>query len=256
MLYFHTSGSEMLNVRAIFASLFRIVVVPMLLGWVLHNYVALAYAYYVRHRRRFKKAQESCLVFIIYCTFCGKFFSDAESNGGSTVVGLSEVAVMVVLVAILMAAFGGIAWVVLGRAFPGEPELRVTGVFACHHKTIALGVPLIGSLYKDHPDLALYTLAILVWHPLQLVAGSFLVPSLSSYIRHERQSGASAPNSPAGPAAEDEVLDGKRRTRGGRDGDGTETTGLLVDEMSSQSSTPPHAALLAGPYGSILEISV
>lgn len=42
-------------------------------------------------------------------------------------------------------------------------------------------------MYDHHPNVALYTLPILVWHPMQLVLGSFLVPTLSSYIQEVRK---------------------------------------------------------------------
>jgi SBF-like CPA transporter family (DUF4137) len=42
-------------------------------------------------------------------------------------------------------------------------------------------------MYGHDPNVALYTLPILVYHPMQLVLGSFLVPALSSYIRTERE---------------------------------------------------------------------
>jgi sodium/bile acid cotransporter 7 len=226
-------GGGLLDVRSIFANLFRIVVIPMLFGWFLHNYVPAAYNFYTRNRRPFKKTQESCLVLIVYCTFCKKWFVTSDGSAqAASVVGLSDVAFMMFLEVVLMASLSGIAWIALGCLFAGQPELRVTGLFACHHKTVALGVPLIGSLYKGHPDLALYTLAILVWHPLQLVAGSFLVPALSSVIRRERQR---IDGSDAG---------GKVLDKGGSGDDGgTEAMGLMLSDDA------PHAA--TRPYGSI-----
>lgn len=42
-------------------------------------------------------------------------------------------------------------------------------------------------MYEHHPNVALYTLPVLVWHPMQLVVGSFLIPSLSAFVQAERQ---------------------------------------------------------------------
>jgi sodium/bile acid cotransporter 7 len=229
-------GAGLLDVRSIFANLVRIVVIPMLFGWFLHNYVPPAYSFYARNRPRFKKTQESCLVFIVYCTFCKKWLKTGNGTAeAATVVGLSDVAFMILLEVILMASFAGIAWLAVGWLFPGEPELRATGLFACHHKTVALGVPLIGNLYKGHPDLALYTLAILVWHPLQLVAGSFLVPALSSYVRSERQRVDAS-----------SVADTGDESKGSG---GSEATGLLLSEDAPSEAKASNGA--RQPYGSI-----
>jgi SBF-like CPA transporter family (DUF4137) len=254
--------SPLVNVRGVFSNLFWIVVLPMLAGWFLHNYVEPANRLYVEHRRRFKKAQESCLVFIVYCTFCRKWLAtsaDAGAEIAGTTAGISEVAFMILLEAALMATLMGIAWISLGYLFPHEPELRVTGLFACFFKTIALGVPLIGSLYKGHPDLALYTLPILVWHPLQLVVGSMMVPALQSYIRRERahlgttlsSSSLGAINHMDSKTVDEDSAENNFCEEENETDRWTETTGLIPEDLSSRSSTPPHMSGGANMYGSI-----
>ena len=42
-----------------------------------------------------------------------------------------------------------------------------------------MGVPLIGAIY---PGRGLYLLPLLVWHPAQLVVGSFLAPKLAAWV--------------------------------------------------------------------------
>jgi len=74
------------------------------------------------------------------------------------------------------------AWYLLLKFFSHDRKLCVTGLFGCTHKTIALGVPLIHAMYEHSPLLGIYTLPILIWHPMQLVVGSILVPRLSAWI--------------------------------------------------------------------------
>jgi solute carrier family 10 (sodium/bile acid cotransporter), member 7 len=259
-------NNPLLSVHGVFSDLFWIVVLPMLVGWFLHNYVEPANRLYVHHKRRFKKAQESCLVFIVYCTFCRKWLASADDGGGAndaeiaaTTAGMSEVVFMILLEAVLMATLMGIAWLSLEYLFPREPELRVTGLFACHNRTIALGVPLIGSLYKGHPDLALYTLPILVWHPLQLVVGSMLAPALHSYIRRERAHLIATSSSSLGAINNSckTVDDGSAQGEENETDSWTEATGLLPEDASSRSSTPPQTYAGANhTYGSIHAINV
>jgi len=74
------------------------------------------------------------------------------------------------------------AWILLLKFFSHDRKLCVMGLFGCSHKTIAMGIPLIHAMYANSPLLATYTLPILIWHPMQLVVGSLLVPRLTAWI--------------------------------------------------------------------------
>ena len=65
-----------------------------------------------------------------------------------------------------------------------EPKLRVMGLFGCTHKTIAMGIPLIGAIFGGCSDcnVGLYYLPLLVWHPMQLLIGSALTARLSAWV--------------------------------------------------------------------------
>ena len=71
--------------------------------------------------------------------------------------------------------------------FPNDPQLRVMGLFGCTHKTVAIGVPLINAIYEDNEAVGLYTLPLLIWHPMQLVIGTFLVPRLAAFVKAENE---------------------------------------------------------------------
>ena len=93
---------------------------------------------------------------------------------------------MILFQLLLMLFLMAVAWYSLRFLFHDEPELRVMGVFGCVQKTVALGVPLISAIYEGEPNEGLYTLPILIWHPMQLVVGSMLVPKLTQFIVTER----------------------------------------------------------------------
>ena len=64
---------------------------------------------------------------------------------------------------------------------------RIAGLFCSCHKTLALGVPLITSIYENSDDGAgLYTIALLIYHPLLIVFGSIFVPRLKAMVAKER----------------------------------------------------------------------
>jgi sodium/bile acid cotransporter 7 len=61
------------------------------------------------------------------------------------------------------------------------------GLFGCTHKTIALGVPLISSLYGKSDLVGTYTLPLLIWYPMQIILGSLLLKRLQNYIATETE---------------------------------------------------------------------
>lgn len=70
---------------------------------------------------------------------------------------------------------------------PKNPKLRVMGIFGCTHKTIALGIPLINAMYGKNSKVGLYSLPILIWHPMALVVGTLISPKLRGFIASEQK---------------------------------------------------------------------
>ena len=50
-----------------------------------------------------------------------------------------------------------------------------------------MGVPLINAIYENNPLIGLYTLPLLIWHPMQLVVGSFVAPYLVKFVNAEKE---------------------------------------------------------------------
>eukprot|EP00629_Pelagomonadales_sp_RCC1024_P012073 CAMPEP_0119264154 /NCGR_PEP_ID=MMETSP1329-20130426/3317_1 /TAXON_ID=114041 /ORGANISM="Genus nov. species nov., Strain RCC1024" /LENGTH=388 /DNA_ID=CAMNT_0007263899 /DNA_START=170 /DNA_END=1332 /DNA_ORIENTATION=- len=123
-----------------------------------------------KHKPRIKKCQEHALTYIVYASFVDTFHSFDPS--------LANVLKMVLVQCGLLFSSMVVAWFALGAARFG-PKQRVMGLFGCTHKTVAMGVPLIGAIY---PGRGLYLLPLLVWHPTQLIVGSMLAPRLSAWV--------------------------------------------------------------------------
>jgi len=83
--------------------------------------------------------------------------------------------------------FMSATWLGLKFLFPDQPRLRVMGLFGSTHKSVAMGVPLINAIYESNKNVGLYTLPLLVWHPMQLVIGSFLAPKLAAFVDREEE---------------------------------------------------------------------
>lgn len=163
----------------VFLSLVLRVIVPLVVGQVLQKTSERVRSLCVTYKKMLTKAQEWCLVYIVYTVFCRTFMGDSRA-------GIGDAMIVIVSVFVLMNALSLMAWVMLSFLYADQPELRVTGLFTCVQKTLALGAPLIASMYPDDPNIALYTLPILIWHPMHLVIGSMMVPRLSRFIKNER----------------------------------------------------------------------
>ena len=80
-----------------------------------------------------------------------------------------------------------LAWFSLRILFRDEPKLQAMGLFGCTHKTVAMGVPLINAIYESNPLVGLYTLPLLIWHPMQLVIGSAVAPRVAEYVERREE---------------------------------------------------------------------
>jgi sodium/bile acid cotransporter 7 len=50
-----------------------------------------------------------------------------------------------------------------------------------------MGVPLINAIYESNPMVGLYTLPLLIWHPMQLVLGSAVAPRVANYVKRKEE---------------------------------------------------------------------
>jgi sodium/bile acid cotransporter 7 len=158
------------------------VVVPVAVGQVVQKTMPKVVHIYKTHKKRWKKMQEYLLVFIVYTVF-GRTFDDDNENDSN----VGDIFLMILFVFLLLVSFMLVAWYMLGVLYADQPEMRVMGLFGCTHKTVAMGVPLINAIYEDDPAVGLYTLPLLIWHPMQLVIGTFLAPRLAAFVDCEKE---------------------------------------------------------------------
>lgn len=156
------------------------VVLPICVGQVLQKTSKRVVDFVTKYKKYFKKAQMYTLIFIIYTVFCRTFSSDTVSSVG-------DIFLMILFQFICLSVVMVLAWILLRIFFRKQPGLRVMGLFGCTHKTVAMGVPLINAIYDGNPNIGVYTLPLLIWHPMQLVIGSALAPRLEKWVEKEKQ---------------------------------------------------------------------
>jgi sodium/bile acid cotransporter 7 len=157
------------------------VVLPIVIGQVLQKFVPPAKEFVKHYKKYFKQMQEWALVFIVYTVFCKTFSEGSDASTG-------DIFLMIALVFVLLLALMVLAWVCLKILFRNEPKLQAMGLFGCTHKTVAMGVPLINAIYESNPLVGLYTLPLLIWHPMQLLLGSSAVPYIANYVKRKEES--------------------------------------------------------------------
>lgn len=156
------------------------VVLPIAIGQFLQKFVPAAKEFVKQYKKYFKKAQEYCLVFIVYTVFCKTFL-----NGSDATVG--DIFIMIAMQLVMLSFVMVLAWISLRILFNDEPKLQAMGLFGCTHKTVAMGVPLINAIYEDNPLVGLYTLPLLIWHPMQLVLGTAVAPHVAAYVKRREE---------------------------------------------------------------------
>ncbi|KAL7574497.1 hypothetical protein ACA910_015858 [Epithemia clementina (nom. ined.)] len=167
------------NLVSVFYKLALRVVLPVMVGQVIQKTMPRLMAYQKKHKKQFRKFQEYCLCFIVYTVFC-RTFEDG------TVSSIADIFVMIAFVFLFLLLFMILAWVSSGVFFRNHPEMRVVALFGCTQKTVSMGIPVINSIYEESPAIGLYTLPLLIWHPMQLVLGSFLAPYLDAFVEREK----------------------------------------------------------------------
>lgn len=179
-LNINIDGNGTADLGQVFYKLSLRMILPIAIGQIIHKFYSPAVNFVKENKRHFKHLQEYCLVFIVYTTFCRQFL---KKESDETPVG--DIFIMIAFVFLLLITSMVLAWYGLKLLFPNDPRLRVMGLFGCTHKSVAVGIPLINAIYEKSPLVGYYTLPLLIWHPMQLVIGSFLAPRLATFVEQE-----------------------------------------------------------------------
>jgi len=176
LIHMYLGVRGQVDLGSVFFKLGLRVILPIAIGQFLQKFVPPAKEFVKNYKKYFKNAQQYCLVFIVYTVFCKTFL-----KGGDASVG--EIFLMIALQFVMMVLVMALAWISLRILFHNEPKLQAMGLFGCTQKTVAMGVPLITAIYEDNPLVGLYTLPLLIWHPMQLVIGTAVAPRVAAYVK-------------------------------------------------------------------------
>ena len=143
---------------------------------------------------------------------------------------VAQIFLMIVLQFGLLCVLMVLAWVCLRILFRDEPKLQAMGLFGCTHKTVAMGVPLINAIYESNPSVGLYTLPLLIWHPMQLVVGSFVAPYVAAYVKRREAEKEEEEDGGSGGALQQEKSEDDDTTKAGPDDDDVEVVMQTMEQ--------------------------
>jgi|GEM_PF-1794106 sodium/bile acid cotransporter 7 len=162
-----TGRSGQLPVLEVMGKLVVQVVVPIIAGQLIQLVIPKALS---RARKALSLAGMLLLLLLVYLVFCASLEGGLGASAG-------QITLIAVLVVVLHAV--AIAGAVQASSWPVwrlSRTRRTAAVICSTQKTAALGLPLLLVVFGGDPALGLIALPLLIYHPLQLLAASIMVP--------------------------------------------------------------------------------
>ncbi|XP_055406380.1 sodium/bile acid cotransporter 7 isoform X11 [Bubalus kerabau] len=158
-----------------FGSFLGIVVTPLLLLlFIVRRYIR---DWLERKQPPFGAVSSSVLLMIIYTTFCDTF-----SNPSIDLDKFSLLLVLFIICSIQL-SFMLLTFIYSTRNNSGfTPADTVAVMFCSTHKSLTLGIPMLKIVFAGHEYLSLISVPLLIYHPVQILLGSVLVPTIKSWM--------------------------------------------------------------------------
>ncbi len=169
-----TGGSAHVPVASTMRKLCVTVVMPLLAGQAIKKMNLVSRT--TLRKLPFSTARSVILLTIIYTTFCSTF--SRELDVSSWVLG----GLFVCLLLMQLGNMCAVRWIAdAAGGFTRRDTVAI--VFCSVHKSLTMGMPIIGIVFDGNPDLGLITMPLLVYHPMQILLGSLMVPALTRWVK-------------------------------------------------------------------------
>ncbi len=145
------------------------VALPVALGMALNPHLG---AWAGRHQGGLRAFDQSIILLTIYTSFCESFARNVFSGyGAATLLGLGAG-----MLALFFLVFGAVDLLCRGLKFPTED--RITALFCGSKKSLVHGTVMAQVLFVGNPLTGVLLLPLMLYHALQLLAGSALAKRL------------------------------------------------------------------------------
>uniref|UniRef100_A0A8C8XA86 Sodium/bile acid cotransporter n=1 Tax=Panthera leo TaxID=9689 RepID=A0A8C8XA86_PANLE len=174
LLLLFLGSSSSVPFTSIFSQLFMTVVVPLIIGQIVRRYIK---DWLERKKPPFGAVSSCVLLTIIYTTFCDTF-----SNPNIDLDKFSLLLVLFIIFSIQL-SFMLLTFLFSTRNNSGfTPADTVAIIFCSTHKSLTLGIPMLKIVFAGHEHLSLISVPLLIYHPVQILLGSVLVPTIKSWM--------------------------------------------------------------------------
>ncbi|KAL0274923.1 UNVERIFIED_CONTAM: hypothetical protein PYX00_002942 [Menopon gallinae] len=180
LLLTHVGLASTLPVISILVQIIQTVILPIMIGQLTRLTVNRNFL----SRIPFSLAGQLALLFIIYTSFCDLFSQNDFTIDAHHII-LTIFLVAVIQVILIFVSFKVSTFLSKKkRVYTVEDVIAIT--FCSTHKSLTLGMPLLRTLYSGYSHLSQISLPLLVYHPIQLILGGFLVPYGQKLIKKTR----------------------------------------------------------------------
>lgn len=170
-------GGRSMDLAPVIGKIASLVLVPLVIGQIVRPAIRSTAAMATPAMRMISSVM---ILFMVYTAFAG-------SVAKGVWLGLGAAPILGAFLG-CCALFGlvlGIVWWTERKAGL-NPADRITAIMCAPQKTLAAGVPMAQLVFAGHPGLGLILLPLLVYHPLQLIVGAWLIPGLRAGIEADR----------------------------------------------------------------------
>lgn len=141
---------------------------PFLIGQILRPHVL---TWVDANKTHFGAINTAIVCFIVYVSFCNAIANDflqAQGRSWLLIVFIITAAMLVIVTGLVLFAI---------RVLKFDRATSVSALFCASQKTLAAGVPMAQSIFaqQNNLELGIILLPILIYHPLQIVLGGYLV---------------------------------------------------------------------------------
>lgn len=166
-------GGRSFELAPVIGSIASLVIVPLVIGLMVRPAIR---ATAVKATPLMRIMSSVLILMMVYTAFAGSVAKGVWSGlGAGAIVG--ALAGSVGLFGLVL----GLVWTTTRAAGLGRTD-RIAALMCAPQKTLAAGVPMAQLVFAGHPGLGLILLPVLVYHPVQLIVGAWLIPRLRGRV--------------------------------------------------------------------------
>lgn len=187
LLLIFLGSSSSVPFSTIFTQLSMTVVVPLLVGQLVRQYIK---DWLEQKKPPFGEVGKAVLLLIIYSTFCDTFSSTALQ------VNHKSILAVIIIVFFFQVCMLLLTWATSQiSTFGFSPSDTVAIMFCSTHKSLTLGIPMLKIVFAGYEHLSLISIPLLIYHPTQILLGGVLINIIKDWMEKAQKARGIKPRS-------------------------------------------------------------